>query len=84
MPSVTITDLPDTTHRAISEQAALHGRSIEDEIRTILNGFAAPQRTVKLGSLLAEIGREVNLSEEEFAIFSGVRGKSQARAAEFE
>jgi hypothetical protein len=39
---------------------------------------------VKLGSMLAEIGRQVTLSEEEFAIFEGVRDRTAARAASFE
>jgi hypothetical protein len=34
--------------------------------------------------LLAEIGREVNLTEEEFAIFESARGKTPARTVSFE
>ena len=43
-----------------------------------------PQGRIKLGSLLAEIGRKVKLTEEEFAIFESVRDKTPARAANFE
>jgi plasmid stability protein len=58
MASVTVRNIPDETHRALRVQAALHGRSTEAEIRAILDAAARPEGRVKLGSLLAEIGRE--------------------------
>ena len=39
---------------------------------------------VKLGSLLTDIGRQVNLTEDEFAAFESARDTSPARAASFE
>jgi hypothetical protein len=39
---------------------------------------------VKLGSLLAAIGRQAKLSDEEFAVFEGVRDKTPARPVSFE
>jgi len=66
MAMLTVRNLPDEVHRAIRVRAAQHGRSIEAEIRNILESAVKPQGRVKLGSLLAEIGREVNLTEEEF------------------
>lgn len=84
MPSVTVRNLPDEIHRAIRVRAAQHGRSIEAEMRDILESAVKPQGRVKLGSMLAEIGRTVQLSEEEFAIFENVRDQTPARAASFE
>ena len=84
MPSVTIRNVPDEVHRAIRVRAARHGRSIEAEMRDILEATVRPQGRVKLGSLLSEIGRKVKLTEDEFATFAGVRGKAPARAASFE
>lgn len=84
MPSVTVRNVPDEVHRAIRVRAALHGRSIEAEMRDILESAVRPQGRIKLGSLLAEIGREVKLTDEESAIFENVRDKTQARAASFE
>ncbi|MFT4102674.1 MAG: Arc family DNA-binding protein [Burkholderiaceae bacterium] len=84
MPSVTIRNVPDEVHRAIRVRAARHGRSIEAEMRDILETAVKPQGRVKLGSLLTEIGRKVKLTEEEFALFENVRGKAPARAASFE
>ena len=84
MPSVTVRIVPDEVHRAIRVRAAQHGRSIEAEMRDILETAVKPQGRIKLGSLLSDIGRKVKLTEEEFAIFENVRDKTPARAASFE
>lgn len=59
MSSVTVRNLPEETHRALRVRAAQHGRSTEAEIRDILEKAVRPEGRIKLGSLLAEIGREV-------------------------
>lgn len=59
MASVTVRNIPDETHRALRVRAATHGRSTEAEIRAILENAVHPEGRVKLGTLLAEIGREV-------------------------
>ncbi len=59
MASVTVRNLPDETHRALRLRAAMHGLSTEAEIREILENTIRPEGRIKLGSLLAEIGREV-------------------------
>jgi len=84
MRSVTVRNVPDEVHRAIRMRAAQHGRSIEAEMRDILESAVKPRGRVKLGSMLAEIGRKLKLTDEEFAIFGSVRDRSPARAASFE
>lgn len=84
MASFTVRNLPDEVHRAIRVRAAQHGRSTEAEIREILASAVKPQGRVKLGSVLAEIGRKARLTEDEFAIFDCVRDKAPARVASFE
>jgi plasmid stability protein len=59
MASVTVRNLPDETHRALRVRAATHGRSTEAEIRAILESAVRPDGRIKLGTLLAEIGREI-------------------------
>ena len=59
MVSVTVRKLSDETHRALRMRAAMHGLSTEAEIRAILENAVRPDGRIKLGSLLAEIGREV-------------------------
>jgi hypothetical protein len=39
---------------------------------------------MKLGSLLADVGRQAQLTDEEFAVFEQVRDKSPARPVSFE
>jgi plasmid stability protein len=58
MAAVTIHNLPPETHRALRVRAAQHGRSTEAEIRDILEEAVRLRNRVKLGSLLAQIGRE--------------------------
>lgn len=84
MRSVTIRNVPDEVHRAIRVRAAQHGRSIEAEMRDMLESAVKPEGRVKLGDLLSEIGREVKLTDEEFAIFESQRDQTPARAARFE
>ncbi len=59
MASVTVRNLPDERHRALRVRAATHGRSTEAEIGTILESAVRPEGRIKLGSLLADIGREL-------------------------
>lgn len=84
MPSVTVRNVPDEVHRAIRVRAAQHGRSIVAEMREILEAAVKPEGRVKLGLLLAQAGRQVKLTDEEFATFESVRDKTPARAASFE
>ncbi|MGZ2747006.1 FitA-like ribbon-helix-helix domain-containing protein [Burkholderia stagnalis] len=58
MPVITVRNLPDEVHRALRIRAAQHGRSTEAEVRDILEKAVQPEGRVKLGTLLAEIGRE--------------------------
>ena len=58
MSSITVRNLPDETHRALRVRAAVAGRSTEAEVRAILESAARPEGRIKLGSLLAEIGRQ--------------------------
>ncbi len=84
MPSVTVRNVPDEVHRALRVRAAQHGRSAEAEIREILENAVQPEGRVKLGSLLASIGRKINLSDDEFSILEQSRDKSPAKPLEFE
>jgi plasmid stability protein len=56
--AVTIRNIPVEIHRALRVRAARHGHSTEAEIRLILEAAVKSDGRVKLGSLLAQIGRE--------------------------
>jgi len=84
MPSMTVRNVPDEVHRGLKVRAALHNRSVEAEIRDILDAAVRPEGRVKLGSLLVQAGREVGLTDEEFAVFDSVGRGSPASSARFE
>lgn len=70
MPAITIRNLSAEVHRALKLRAARHGRSTEAEVRDILEKAARPESRVRLGTLLAEIGRQAGLTEEEGRVFA--------------
>jgi plasmid stability protein len=84
MAMLTVRNIPDEVHRALRVRAAQHGRSMEAEVRDILAAAISPEGRLKLGTLLADIGRQARLTDEEFALFEDVRDKSPARTTSFE
>jgi len=84
MAMLTVRNISDEVHRALRLRAAQHGQSMEAEVREILESAVSPEGRVKLGSLLADIGRQAKLKDEEFAVFEQVRDQTPARPASFE
>ena len=84
MAMLTVRNITDEVHRALRVRAAQRGHSMEAEVRDILESAVSPQGRVKLGSLLADMGRRARLSNEEFAVFEQVRSKAPARPLNFE
>ena len=78
MPMLTVRNLPDEVHRALRARASSHGRSTEAEVRAILEDAVKPQGRVKLGSLLAELGRRAKLTDEDLTVFEQ-RDRTPAR-----
>lgn len=58
MPVVTVRKLSEETYRALKSRAAEHNRSMEAEIRFILEDVVRPKGRVKLGSVLAAFGQQ--------------------------
>jgi plasmid stability protein len=83
MAVLTVRNLPDEVHRALRMRAAEHGRSTEAEVRTILEDAVKPQGRLKLGTLLAEIGREAHLTDELVDLINE-RDRSSPREISFE
>ncbi|KQR36180.1 MULTISPECIES: FitA-like ribbon-helix-helix domain-containing protein [Agrobacterium] len=84
MPAVTIRNLSDETHRALRARAAYHGRSTEAEIRDILEAAVRPSGRVKLGSLLAAIGRDAEMSNNDVEALQQQRDRTPAVPMTFE
>ena len=77
MAAVTIRNLPDETLRALKKRAEQGGRSMEAEMRMILQNAVRPQRG--MGTVLAEIGRKHRGVE-----FPKARRRSPVRPVNFE
>ncbi len=84
MPALTIRNLPAETHRALRIRAAQHGRSTEAEIRDILEQAARPEGRIKLGSLLAAIGHEAGLTNQDVETLQQHRHQTPATPPTFE
>jgi plasmid stability protein len=82
MANLTVRNLPDEVHRALRQRAAAHGRSTEAELRVIITEAVQPAERVKLGSQLADIGREIELTDTEFDALT-TRDRTPARPLEF-
>ncbi|WP_233464101.1 FitA-like ribbon-helix-helix domain-containing protein [Burkholderia arboris] len=78
-PVITVRNLPDEVHRALRIRAARHGRSTEAEVRDILEQAVLPGGRLKLGTLLAEIGRAAGDAD-----FSVPRDKTPTEPMGFE
>jgi len=79
MASLNVRNLSEQTHKALRIRAAQHGRSVEAEIRAILDEAVTPRERIGLGSMLSAIGRD----------FGGVdldidRDKTPAEPANFD
>ena len=70
MAMLTVRNLPEEVHRALRVRATEHGRSTEAEVRAILEEAVKPEGRVRLGSLLADLGRRAELTDEDFAAFA--------------
>lgn len=79
MAAVTIRKLSKEVHRALKVRAALHGRSTEAEMRTILETAALPAARIKLGSLLVGLGRQADLTDADVESLLAVREAKRAK-----
>lgn len=84
MAILTVRNVPDEVHRAIRVRAAQHGRSAEAEVREILANAVKPDQRLRLGDALAELGKKVGLTNEDFAVLDQVRDKTPAEPMRFE
>jgi plasmid stability protein len=84
MATLTVRNLPAEVHRALRIRAAEQGRSTEAEIREILTTAVQPNDRVKVGDALADIGRQVGFSNDDFKIFDRISDKTLAKPLTFD
>ena len=75
MAKLNISGISESLFQALEACAAKHGHSVETEALLILESWGRGGEPGKLGSLLAEIGKDARLTDEEFAVFDQLRGK---------
>lgn len=59
MPNLTVRNLSGETHGALRMRATRHGRSIEAEVRFILEEAVRPADRLKIGSEIHRIARQI-------------------------
>lgn len=84
MAVLTVRNVPDEVHRALRVRAAMHGRSTEAEVREILESVVKPEQRIRLGDALAELGRHLGLSNDDFSVSDQLRDKTPAEPLRFE
>ena len=70
MAMLTVRNLPDDVHRALSARAAQNGHSTEAEVHAILSAAVKPEPRVRMGDALASLGRQIGLTAEDFEILA--------------
>ncbi|MCE4282552.1 Arc family DNA-binding protein [Xanthomonas hortorum pv. vitians] len=84
MAILTVRNVPDEVHRALRLRAAEHGRSTEAEVREILESAVKLEKRIRMGDALAELGRQVGLTNDDLAVLDQVRDKVPAEPMRFE
>lgn len=84
MAMLTVRNLPDEVHRALRVRAAQHGHSTEAEVREILAFAVKPETRLRMGDALAELGRKIGLTNDDFDVFNQVSDKTPAEPLRFE
>ncbi len=86
MDSLIVLDLPDEVHHALLARAERHGRSLEDEVRTILTLAVQPAGRYGMGDALWALGREIGLNglnNTDFEVLDQVRDRRPAEPIGF-
>lgn len=84
MPSVTILDLSEEARRAIEVRAARHNRSMEAEMRAILEEAALPEGRLRIGTALSETSRAMGITNEDVEALERARDRRPAEPMRFE
>jgi len=79
MPRLTVRNVPDETHRALRVRATLHGRSVDAEVRAILEEALRPAERLKIGTELHRIAMEIGGMDD----LDISRQRSEMQGAEF-
>jgi len=79
MASITVRNLSQTTHKRLKARAARNGRTLEAEVRRILEEAVSSKKEMGIGSQLAALGRRFGGIE-----LNITRDKTPAEPARFD
>lgn len=82
--SLTIRNVPDVVHRALKQQAARNGRSLDAEVRAILASAVRPETRIRLGDALSALSRQIGLTNADFDALERVRDRTPAVSMGFD
>ncbi len=84
MSTMIIKSIPDEVHAVLKARAKRHNRSLDAEVRAILEEAARPQARLKMGDALAAMSRGIGLNNEDFAVLEQTRNQAPAEPMRFE
>ena len=84
MSTMIIKSIPDKVHAVLRARAKRHNRSLDAEVRAILEEATRPEARLKMGDALAAMSRGIGLNNEDFALFARTRGQTPAEPVRFE
>jgi antitoxin FitA len=79
MATLTVRNLPDEIHRALRVRAAQHGVSAEAEVREIIAAAVMPDKRLRMGDALAQLGAELGLTDDDINVIE--RGNDRTPAS---
>ncbi|MDK4735491.1 plasmid stabilization protein [Rhizobium sp. CNPSo 3490] len=84
MAVLTVRNMRDDVHRALRVRAAMHGRSTEAEVPEILENAVKPEQRIRMGDALAELGRQLALTNDDLEVLDQLRERAAAEPLRFE
>lgn len=84
MALLTVRNIPDDVHRTLRVRAAKQDHRMEAEVRATPESAVSPAGWMKLGSLLADLGQQARLNDDELAVGKRVRDKTPAHPVSVE
>ena len=84
MAMMTVRNIPDEIHSALKARAKRHNRSAEAEMRAILEEAILPKTRIQMGDALAELGRNIGLTNDDLIALDQARTTTAAEPMEFE
>lgn len=83
MGMMTIRNIPDEIHDGLRIRAKQNKRSAEAEVRAILEEVIQPKKPILMGDALAELGRELEITSEDWEEINRNRKRKPAEPMRF-